>query len=187
MKNRIVKAGIMLFVVLSLCGCEQVEQFVNMLNCTFERKDVDNFRFAGVNFDRLSSPQDLKTAEVIAITTALLQKKAPVTFNMNVEGSNPNKATAAIGRFKWILLLDSNEVVNGDVVDRFSIPAESRNILPIEMTFDAWKYLDGSTPESIFRFYQKISGKDTTQESKATLKIKPTINGVEFPNYITLN
>ena len=187
MRNRIVKAGIVLFFTLSLCGCDKVEEFVNMLNCTFERKDIDHFRFAGVDFDRLSSPSDLKGADLLAVTTALLKKTAPVTFNMNVEGSNPNKATAAIGQFKWILLLDGNEVVNGNVADRFSIPAESKNILPLEMTFDAWKYLNGSTPESIYRFYQNLTGKNTEQQSNATLKIKPTINGVEFPDYITLN
>jgi hypothetical protein len=49
------------------------------------------------------------------------------------------------------------------------------------------KYLDGSTPESIFRFYQNITGKNAAQQSNASLKIKPTINGVEFPNYITVN
>ena len=173
-------------VVVSFCGCDTARELVNMLNCTFERKNIDNFRFAGVNFDRLASPTDLTFMEAANITAALLKGTAPITFNMNLIGKNPNKTTAGIEQFKWIFLLDDNEVLQGNIQDRFSIPAEGDNILPVEISFDAMNYLDGSTPESIFRFYQKITGKNAAGESDATLKIKPTINGVEFPNYITV-
>jgi hypothetical protein len=158
-----------------------------MLNCTFERENIDQFRFAGVNIDRFASPSDMTAMDIINISAALVQKTAPITFNMNLLGTNPNKTTAGIEQFKWIFLLDGNEVLQGNVIDKFSIPAEGTSILPIEISFDAMNYLDGSTPESIFRFYQNLTGKNTSQESNASLKIKPTINGVEFPNYITVN
>jgi len=183
MRSIILKIGLLLFVVVLFCGCE----LVNMLNCKFERKNIDDFRFAGVSFDKFNSINDINLVDVAKITTALLQGTAPITFNMNVEGKNPNKSTAAIEEFKWIFMLDGNEILNGNTLNKFSIPAKSTNILPLEIGFDAMKYLDGTTPESLFRFYQNITGKNSSGESNASLKIKPTINGVEFPQYITLN
>ncbi|MCL2132505.1 MAG: hypothetical protein FWH36_08695 [Lentimicrobiaceae bacterium] len=183
MKNIVIKTGLLLFVVVSFCGCE----LVNMLNCTFERKNIDNFRFAGVSFDKFNSINDINLVDIAQITLALAEKTAPITFNMYVEGKNPNKSAAAIEEFKWIFLLDNNEVLNGNTFNKFSIPAKGTNILPLEIGFDAMNYLDGSTPESLFRFYQNITGKNSSGESNATLKIKPTINGIEFPQYITLN
>jgi hypothetical protein len=174
-------------VVVCFCGCDTARELVNMFNCTFERENIEKFRFAGVNFDRLTSPADLTLTEGINIAAALAKGTAPISFTMNLTGKNPNKTTAGIEQFKWIFLLDGNEVLDGNVIDKYSIPAEGASVLPLEIGFDAMKYLDGSTPESIFRFYQNITGKNAAQQSNASLKIKPTINGVEFPNYITVN
>ena len=187
MRNRMIKAGILLFVIASFCGCDKARELVNLFNCSFERKNIDNFRFAGVDFDRLTSPSDLTLMEITNIGLALAKGTAPITFNMNLIGNNPNKTTAAIEQFKWIFLLDGNEILNGDVGNKFSIPAEGSSVLPIEIGFDAMKFLDGKTPESLFRFYQNITGKNAAQQSNASIKIKPTINGKEFPNYLTLN
>ena len=188
MRNITLKTGIILFVVASFCGCDKVKEIANMFNCTFERKNIDNFRIAKVNFDHLTSPSDLTIADGINITQAILTKTIPVTFNMNIEGKNPTKSLAAIEQFRWKFLLDGNEILEGNVENTFSIPAEGTNILPLEISFDAMNYLDGSgTVESIFKFYQNITGKNASGESNATLKIKPTINGMEFPNYITVN
>jgi len=183
MRNVVIKIGILVFVVFSFCGCE----LINMLNCKFERKNIDNFSFAGVPFDKFNSISDINALDIISITSALLNKTAPISFNMNIEGKNPNKSTAAIEEFKWVLLLDGNEILNGNTPDKFSIPAKGSNILPLRIGFDAINYLDGSNIESLFKFYQNITGKNASGESNATLKIKPTINGIEFPDYITLN
>ena len=186
MRKIVSKTVVVLFVVVAFCGCDTAREFVNMLNCTFERKNIDNFRFAGVSFDRFASPTDLKGTELLSVTSALLSGKAPITFNMNVEGKNPNKTTAALEQFEWIFLLDGNEILNGNIPDRFSINAEGTSILPIEIGFDAIQYMDGSSITSLFNFYQNLTGKNASKESNASLKIKPTINGIKFPNYIEL-
>jgi len=180
------KIGIVLFAAVLFCGCEEVKDIANMLNCTFERKDITNFRFAGVNFDKFNSFTDIKGDDIVKIGLALAQKTAPITFDMNVEGKNPTTSKASLEEFAWIFLLDGNEVINGNIPNKFSIPADGSNILPVEISFDAWKYLDGSTPQSLFNFYQNLTGKNASKESNAILKIKPTINGIKFPNYLTL-
>ncbi|MCL2131506.1 MAG: hypothetical protein FWH36_03485 [Lentimicrobiaceae bacterium] len=188
--RKVIKTGILLFVIVSFCRCDTAQELINMLNCKFERKDVDNFRFAGVDFDKFNSFEDIGTSDVLKISTALLKGTAPITFNMNLEGRNPNKTTAGIEQFRWIFLMDGDEILNGNIVDKFSIPAEGTSILPIEIGFDAMQFLDGSgvqKVQSLFNLYQNITGKNASQTSNASLKIKPTINGKEFPQYITLN
>ncbi|MDR1878298.1 MAG: hypothetical protein LBQ64_01890, partial [Bacteroidales bacterium] len=181
-----IKTVILLLTAITFCRCEPVKELVNMLNCTFERKNLDNFRFAGVGLDKLSSPTDLNLTDLAKVTAALVSQTAPVSFNINLEGKNPNSEPAAIEQLKWILLLDGKEVVNGNITNRFSIPAKGSNVLPLEMNFDAMQYLDGSTPESVFQLYRRLTGKNAEGESNLTLKIKPTINGIEFPQYLTL-
>ncbi len=186
MRKIVIKVSVILFIIPSFCGCDTVNGLKNMLNCTFERKNIDNFRFAGVSLDNINSASDINLIDIAKITTAIVAKTAPVSFNVNLEGKNPNSSTAAIEQLKWILLLDDREVLNGNIVDKFSIPAKGSNTLPIDINLDAVQFLDGSTPESAFRLYQNITGKNTEQESTVTIKIKPTINGIEFPQYLTL-
>ena len=187
MRKIIIKTSILFLVIVSFCGCERIKEVVNMFNCTFERKNIDNFRFAGVGFDRLTSPSDLSLTDLASVGAALLSKTAPITFNVNIEGNNPTTKSAAIEQFKWKLLLDNNEILEGNVIDRFSIPAQGSNILPLEIGFDAWQYLNGNNTESVYNFYQNVTGKNNEQKSNVGIKIKPTINGMEFPQYITVN
>ena len=184
MRDIIVKTGILLVVVASFCGCDKV----NMLNCSFERKNVDNFRFAGIGFDKFNSISDIANnpLDLLNITNTLLNGTAPIVFNLNVEGKNPNKSTAAIEQMDWKVLIDNAEFL-GSITENFSIPAEGTNILPLEIGFDAMKVLDGSTPQSLFLLYQNITGKNTNQGSNVTIMIRPTILGIKFPNYITLS
>jgi len=176
------KMSVALFVFAAFCGCDKV----NMLNCKFERKNVNNFRFAGVNFDKFNSLSDITFSDGLSIGTALLAQTIPITFNVNVEGKNPNKSVAAIEQMDWKVLVDDAEFV-GSITEKFSIPAEGTNILPLEIGFDAMQILDGTTVLSMFNLYQNITGKNANSESNVTIMIRPTILGIKFPNYITLN
>ena len=188
MKSIVVKTSIVLFVVVSFCGCDPAQQLVNMFNCKFERESINNFRFAGVEFDKFKNFSDIGVVDVAKITLALASKTAPITFDMNLIGTNPNKTSAGVEQFKWIFLLEGNELLNGNVLEKFSIPAEgSSSLPPIAINFDAWSFLENKTPQSLFNLYQNITGKNASGTSNASLKIRPTINGVEFPNYITVN
>ena len=183
MRKITIKISVVLFVIFAFCGCDKV----NMLNCKFERKNVDNFRFAGVNFDKFNSLSDITISDGLSIGNALfLAQTAPITFNVNVEGKNPNKSIAAIEQMDWKVLVDDAEFI-GSITEKFSIPAEGTNILPLQIGFDAVQILDGTTLQSMFRLYQNITGKNASQGSNVTIMIRPTIMGIKFPNYITLN
>ena len=182
MRDIIIKTSLFLVVVAAFCGCDTV----NMLNCTFERKNIDNFRFAEMSFDKFNSISDINFVDAANITAALLKGTAPILFNLNVEGNNPNKSTAAIEQMDWKVFIDDAEF-SGSITEKFSIPAQGTSILPLTIGFDAMQILDGTTPTSMFRLYQNITGKGTGQESNVTIMIRPTILGIKFPNYITLN
>jgi len=170
-------------VVVLFCGCDTV----NMLNCKFERKNVDNFRFAGVNFDKFNSINDISLlSDAPKIVSALAKQTIPITFNVNLEGKNPNKSIAAIEQIDWKVFVDDAEFT-GSITEKFSIPAEGTSTLPLEIGFDAVQILDGTTILSMFNLYQNITGKNASSESNVTIMIRPTILGLKFPNYITVN
>ena len=182
MRKLIVKTGILLVVIVSFCGCETF----NMLNCSFSKRNVDNFRFAGIGFDKFNSFSDINFLDVTNIATNLMKGSAPILFNLNVEGKNPNKSAAAIEQMDWKVLVDDAEFL-GNITEKFTIPADGTSVLPLEIGFDAMKVLDGSAPQSLFNLYQNITGKNASQGSNVTIMIRPTIMGIKFPNYITLN
>jgi len=182
MRQITIKISAVLLVIVSFCGCDTV----NMLNCKFERKNIDNFHFAKVNFDKFNSFSDITISDGFEITKALLNGTAPIAFNVNVEGKNPNKSVAAIEQMDWIVLIDDAKFT-GSINEKYSIPADGTSILPLKIGFDAMQVLDGSTPQSMFRLYQNITGKGGEQSSDVTIMIRPTILGIQFPNYITLN
>jgi hypothetical protein len=182
MRYIITKIGVLLFVITSFCGCDKV----NMLNCKFERKSIDNFRFSEINLDKFNSFDNIGFVDVANITATLLKGTAPILFNLNVEGSNPNKSVASIEQMDWKVFVDDAEFI-GSITEKFSIPAQGTNILPLEIGFNAINVLNGKTPQSMFRLYQNITGKNIGQESNVTIMIRPTIMGIKFPNYITLN
>ena len=187
MRKIIIQISILILVIVSFCGCKKIQEMANMFNCTFERKSIDNFQFAKVNFDRFVNFSDIDFSDVLNIGFALAMKTAPITFDINIQGNNPTTKDAAMEQFRWILLLDGNKILEGNTPDKYSIPAQGSSILPLEIGFDAWQYLNGENPENMFNFYQNVTGKNAERESNITIMIKPTINGFEFPNYITLN
>ena len=188
MKKVIIRVSVVLVVLTSFCGCD-LEELKNMLDCTFVRTSTTGFLFADVVFDNLTSLDEITAEDITKIATALSQETNPVSFTINVEGTNPNNANASVEQFKWILVFDTVEVAHGEVPEKFSIPPKGTNSLSINVIVDdVSPFLNDATAESMFRFYQTIlgGGDIVDPDFKVDLKIKPTINGKEFSEYISV-
>jgi len=165
------------------CGCDGVDELVNMLNCKFEVQSIENFTFAGVLFDELDSLEDISDADMAIIDEAIAAENAPVHFILNILGTNPNDVIASVEKLQWIMAVDGLDVAEGVVTKRFTIPAQETNILSLDVDANVMSIYNDSIVENVYSLYQDIINGHT---SIATLKIKPTVNETEFPNYITL-
>ena len=187
MKKIIISVSVLLGVLTSFCGCDS-EELENLLDCTFVRTGTTDFLFAEVNFDNLTSLSEMNAEDSVTIATALSQETKPVSFTINVKGTNPNNSMASIEQFKWILLLNDTEVAREEVPEIYSLPPLGSNRLSVDVYLDdITPFLEDATAESMFRFFQTITGSaEIDPDFKVDLKIKPSIDGKEFPDYISV-
>ncbi len=183
MKKTLSKISVLLLFAVTFCGCEDVEGLINMLNCKFEMQDVEDFTFAGVRFDELNSPDDISESDMTIINEAIDAENAFINFTLNIIGTNPNDVTASVEKLQWKLAVDSLDIAEGIVRDRFTIPAQSSDTLSLIVNTNITNTYKENVVENIFNLYQDIVNGRT---SVVAIKIKPTINETEFPDYITL-
>ena len=167
-----------------LSGCKSVQELKNLQKCDFEFVNVDKFEYAGVHFSDIRSVNDIKAEDVIRIVAATASQTAKVSFNINVKVVNRSKSRASINGMKWILYLEDQQLLEGDMSARFSVEPHSSNVMTLRASITPSLRGKSAPLQQIFRLYQSIMGfgKDTPS---LTLKIKPTVNKTELP-YITL-
>ena len=183
MKKTLSKISVLLLFSVTFCGCEDVEGLINMLNCKFEVQDVENFTFAGIRFDQLNSPNDISETDMAIINEAINEENAVIKFTLNIVGTNPNDVTASVEKLQWKVAVDSLDIAEGIVTDRFTIPAQNSDTLSLLVNTNITDIYKENVVEHVFNLYQDIANGRT---SVVTIKIKPTINKTEFPDYITL-
>ena len=113
--SKLKKSLIILFVMVGLSSCEvlnQVAQMANFANCKFNFNSVDQIQMLGVNLHKGMTKSDLNITQLAQLTTSILSKKLPVTFNVNVGVNNPNSIAAAMAKMDYIITLNGKEVIS---------------------------------------------------------------------------
>ncbi len=169
---------------------KQVQQTSNLVNCQFRVQSVNQLAFAGVNVQNIQNPSQLNLTDAAKLTAAIASgKELPLTFTLNLEGKNPNSASAGISKLDWILLIDDIEMTQGIINERFTIPSQNTATLPMTMKVDLRQALTGKSSDALLNFALNLAGAGSSP-TRIALKIKPTlmIGSVPFTfsNYITI-
>ena len=183
MKSLCKKVVVVCMLATVFCSCDGVDELVNMFNCKFEVQSVEDFTFAGVPFDGIDSVEAISDADKIIIDDAIAANNAPVHFVLNILGANPNDVTASVEKLQWELDVDGIKVAEGLVTKKFTIPALGTNVLSLDVNAEVMELYKDSVVENVYSLYQDVAN---GRASEATLKIKPTVNEKEYPNYIIM-
>ncbi|MCR5038459.1 MAG: LEA type 2 family protein [Bacteroidales bacterium] len=191
--SKLKKTLIILFVTMGLTSCEvlnQVAQTVNFASCKFNFNSVDNIQMLGFNLSKGMSKTDLNITQLATLTNAIINKRLPVTFNVNVGVDNPNSIAASMAKMDYIITLNGKEVVNTSMNQSINVPANGSNVVSIPITTDLFQLFSGETGEAVMNLAFKLAGA-SSDPVQVGLKVKPyiTINGQQlaYPNYITMN
>lgn len=191
--SKLKKTLIILFVTMGLTSCEvlnQVAQTVNFASCKFNFNSVDNIQMLGFNLSKGMSKTDLNITQLATLTNAIINKRLPVTFNVNVGVDNPNSIAASMAKMDYIITLNGKEVVNTSMNQSINVPANGSNIVSIPITTDLFQLFSGETGEAVMNLAFKLAGA-SSDPVQVGLKVKPyiTINGQQlaYPTYITMN
>lgn len=187
------KTLIVCFIALGFSSCEllnQVAQMANFANCTFDLKNVDHIQMLGINLDKGMSKADLNATQLLNLANAIMKKELPVTFNVNLDVSNPNSIAASMAKMDYIVSLNGKQVISTTMNKSVNVPANASSIVSIPITTDLFQLFSGESAEAIINLAFKLAGASSDPVDLG-LQVKPyiTINNQQlaYPNYITIN
>lgn len=178
-------------VVINSCDVvQQAQQAVNLANCDFRIRTVENITVAGVNVQAYKSVKDLNIADMAKLTVAATKPTFPLSLKLNLEGRNPNSTSAGLNKIDYILLIDDIQMTEGSLMQSFVIPPNNgTTIIPMQLTFDLKKVLQGKSLDAIMNFGFNLAGVGN-KPTRIKIKLKPTIligpTQLEYPGYITV-
>ena len=187
------KTLIILFVTMGLASCDvltQVAQMANFANCKFNFDSVNNIQMLGVNLSKGMSKSDLNAAQLLSLTNAIMSKKLPVTFDVNVGVNNPNTIPASMTKMDYVVSLNGKEVVSTTLNKSVSVGAKSNSVVSIPITTDLFQLFSGESADAIINLAFKLAGA-SSEPVNVGLKVKPyvSINGQQlaYPDFISMN
>jgi LEA14-like dessication related protein len=195
--KKITRIFVVLLLLTTFSACEQLAmianqaaQVVNLKNCTFDVTGVNNINMLGINLSNGMDQSNLNAAQVIKVTNALMNKKLPVTFNVNLDVNNPNSIAAALGKMDYIISLNNKEVISSTFTQGFSIPANSKGKISIPISTDLFQLFSGETADAVLNLAFKLAGAKSNPVNLG-VKVKPYIKinnqSLAYPDFITIN
>ena len=182
-----------LLVMLGLASCDvlnQVAQVANFANCKFNFDSVNQIQMLGVNLSKGMSKSDLNITQLASLTNAIINRRLPVTFNVNVGVDNPNTIAASMAKMDYILSLNGKEVISTTLNKSISVPANGNSVVSIPITTDLFQLFSGESADAIVNLAFKLAGA-TSDPVNVGLKVKPyiSINGQQlaYPDYLVMN
>ena len=195
--KKIIRIIAIVMLTASFTACEelaqianQAAQVMNLKNCTFDVNGLDKINMLGINIHKNMSLSDLNAAQVINVTNSLMNKKLPVTFNVNLDVNNPNSIAAALGKMDYIISLNNKEVISSTFTNGFSIAPNSKGQIAIPISTDLFQLFSSETKDAVLNLAFKLAGAKSDPVNLG-VKVKPYIKvnnqSLAYPDYITIN
>lgn len=180
-----------LLLVFQRCGVvNQAAQVANLLKCDFRIQSVTNIMLVGVDVDHINNVKDLTWSDAQKLMIALTKPTFPLTFMLNIDARNPNVTTAGLNNLDYIVYVDDIEMTSGTFNQPISIPPNNGTAkIPMQMTVDLKKVLQGKSADAILNFATNLSGSGG-KPTRFKVKLKPYImvsgQPLSYPGYITV-
>ncbi len=198
----IIKVFIVLISITGIYSCQTLQQIGNTISnlrkIQFKLDNVSNFKVLGIDIGNRTTMQDFGLDESARLGAAVLAKKLPIDFILNVAALNPNsdningqsKTLATLTSFDWKLFLDDTETIAGNIGNSITIPASGQSTnIPLGMNLDLFKFFSDNSLDRIMKLVLAIGGKEGST-SRIKLDAKPTINTplgpITYPSRITI-
>jgi len=185
-------------------GCQALKGIPSALadlkKLQFKLDNVSGFRLAGVDISRFASRGDIGFGDVANLTAAVLQKRLPAEFTLNVAVRNPNDGASGTGRpatnlflrkIAWTLLIDDRTTISGVTDQRLQIPGTGQTTtIPLTMQLDLFKFFSDRGADDLINLALAIGGQSgSSSRLKLSARITaevPPLAPFEYPGDITI-
>lgn len=189
------RLSLILLVVVLLAGCglnKQARQIEALEKCTYDISSADSIYLAGRDISKLVKSRSLELRNIPELALALFRKNIPLKARVNLTINNPTSTEAAINQFEYIVLIKNQEIANGFVNQKVSVPPGGSVTVPVRVNSNIYSFLsNGKTMEELLDFVRGGESGAAERKGVVTIKIKPTIDVggklVKYPGYITID
>ena len=174
------------------CGVvQQTQKATNLVNCDFRLVSAENIYLAGINISRVRSISDLGFSDAARVMAAVAGNIFLLSFQLNIEGRNPNASPAGLNKLDWILFIDDIQMTSGTLDKAFTIPPNNGTaMIPIQISLDLKQVLKGKSLDAITNFGFNLAGMGN-KPTRIKAKLRPTIMiggyPLTYPGYITIS
>ncbi len=193
MKKIILVSAVTLFMFSS---CSIYNTIKNFSKLQFKLESVNDYKIADISVSEKSQLKDFNAFEILKLSGEFATGRLPVSFRLNVEVKNPNKAESSGGvditlkEFPWTLYIDDNETISGSIGSPVVIPGGiETEIIPLEIKLDLMKFFSNKNFDSILNLALKLSGGESSSSSiklVASPKLGTPIGDMQYPEPITI-
>ena len=195
--RKIVRIIAIVMLTASFTACEelaqlanQAAQVINLKNCNFDVNGISQINMLGIDLSKGMNKSNLNATQLLNVTTSLLNRQLPVTFNVNIDVDNPNSLAASLGKMDYIIALNNKEIISSTFTQGFSIPANSKGKISIPISTDLFQLFSGETADAILNLAFKLAGAQSDPVNLG-VKVKPYIKvnnqSLAYPDFITIN
>ena len=195
--RKIARIIVVLLMTASFTGCEELSQIMNqaaqmanLKNCTFDVNGINNINMLGINLSNGMSQSSLTAAQLINVTNSLMNRRLPVSFNVNIDVDNPNSIAASMAQMDYIIALNNKEVITSSFTEGINIGPNSQGQVSIPISTDLFQLFSGETADAILNLAFKLAGAQSDPVNLC-VKVKPYIRvnnqSLAYPDYITIN
>ena len=180
---------IMAVVLSVLAGCSAIQSAASLKSCKFAMKNVTDVSVAGVNLTNKSSLKDVSATDVLKLGTAYLTKSFPLSFNVNVNVTNPNSVPAKLAGLDYILWIDDVKMTSGSMNQSLSVAQNETAVMPLNFSIDLLNILQGESKDKILSFGCGLAtGNPDVSRVKVSFKPSFNVGGsvIKSPAYITI-
>ena len=189
------RLSLILLVVVLLAGCglnKQARQIEALEKCAYDISSADSIYLAGRDISKLVKSRSLELRNIPELALALFRKNIPLKARVNLTINNPTSTEAAINQFEYIVLIKNQEIANGFVNQKVSVPPGGSVTVPVRVNSNIYSFLsNGKTMEELLDFVRGGESGAAERKGVVTIKIKPTIDVggklVKYPGYITID
>ncbi|HVZ39613.1 MAG TPA: LEA type 2 family protein [Candidatus Kapabacteria bacterium] len=194
----IIVAAFGLALVGALNGCAALGALADLKHLQFKLDNVSNFRLNGVDVSRAATKGDIGFSDIASLTAAVIQKRMPADFTLNVAVRNPNTSSGGhaatdlyLRKIAWTLSIDDRTTISGVTDQRLQIPGTGQTVnLPITMSVDLYKFFGDRGVDDLINLGLALGGRSgSASRLKLTARVTaevPPLAPIEYPGDITI-
>jgi hypothetical protein len=182
---------IIALVVLSACTVgEQIMELKTLRDCKFAVSNIERIDILGLDINEIIQDGEINLFNAPNLALGFLEGSIPLQANLVIEIVNPTENKAAINQFDYKLLINQHEVVEGTIDQKISIAAKENSLIPLEFSFDIYKFLADDSLRNEIQSFLLASEDQERKEFQLTIRVKPGIligdQLIKYPGFIDL-